>query len=42
MVCLMGNLLYFIKEQELRLNYRNLTTDEFVEKLVEILVIFGP
>ena len=36
------NLIYYIKEQEFRFNYRYLTTDEFVQKLVEILVIFGP
>src|SRR3989304_3611818 len=37
-----GNLIYYIKEQELRFNHRNLSTDEFVQKLVEILVKFGP
>lgn len=36
------NLIYYIKEQEFRFNHRHLTTDEFVQKLVEILVKFGP
>ena len=37
-----GNLIYYIKEQEFRFNHRHLSTDEFVQKLVEILVKFGP
>jgi len=37
-----GNLIYYIKEQEFRFNHRYLSTDEFVHKLVEILVKFGP
>lgn len=36
------NLIYYIKEQEFRFNHRYLTTDELVQKLVEILVKFGP
>ncbi len=36
------NLIYYIKEQEFRFNHRHLTTDELVQKLVEILVKFGP
>jgi len=37
-----GNLIYYIKEQEFRFNHRHLSTDEFVQKLVEILIKFGP
>ena len=37
-----GNLIYYIKEQEFRFNHRQLTTEEFVQKLMEILVKFGP
>src|SRR3989338_6997892 len=37
-----NNLLYYVKEQEFRFNYRHLSTEEMIQKLVEILVKFGP
>jgi len=35
-------LIYYVKEQEFRFNQRHLSTDNFVEKLIEILSNFSP
>lgn len=36
------NLIYYVKELEFRFNNRHLSTEEFVEKLIQILVNFSP
>lgn len=36
------NLIYYVKEQEFRFNHRYLSTDEFVQKIVTILMNFTP
>lgn len=37
-----NNLLYYVKEQEFRFNNRHLSTDEMIQKLIEILMNFTP
>lgn len=37
-----NNLLYYVKEQEFRFNNRHLSTDEIIQKLIEILMNFTP
>lgn len=36
-----SNLIYYVKEQELRFDQRHLRADDFIEKLIAILVKFS-
>lgn len=36
-----SNLIYYVKEQELRFDQRHLSADDFIEKLIAILVKFS-